>query len=297
MLPVGQGHRLYVEESGNPEGEPVLVLHGGPGGGSSPGLRRFFDPTHYRIILFDQRGAGRSRPLASIEDNSTDHLIEDIEVIRDHLKIDRWSVVGGSWGVTLALTYALRHQAVVRGLVLRGVFLCRPRDLAWLYQPSGAAHLFPDAWQQLLAAAPAGSESLLQRYYQGLQQEQARRLARVWCFWEATLAGVEHPADGEGSDAELCMARQETHYFCHQGFLPRPLLPQVAQLALPVEIVHGSHDFVCPPEQALALHRALPDSELTWVKAGSHSAADPTIAQALVAAIQRLQQRLKSERS
>ncbi|MGB2336134.1 MAG: prolyl aminopeptidase [Alcanivorax sp.] len=290
-LPVGQGHQLYVEESGNPQGIPVVVLHGGPGGGCSPALRRFFDPQRFRIILFDQRGAGQSRPLASIEDNTLSHLLADLEQIRQALHVERWMVFGGSWGATLALAYLAAFPQHITGMVLRGIFLCRHQDLDWLYTEAGATRMFPQAWQALQQQAPPGNGSLLERYYQGLQGEHARRYARAWCNWESTLAQMPTQPSGPGSDDELCMARQETHYFLAEGFVEQPLLEACAGSAVPVEIVHGSRDFVCPPEQALALHQVLPNSVLNWVEGGGHSSMDPGVARALVKAVMRLDRR------
>jgi proline iminopeptidase len=292
-LPVGEGHQLYVEESGNPQGRPVVVLHGGPGGGCSPALRRFFDPQKFRIILFDQRGSGQSRPLGSIDNNTLSHLLLDLEKIRQALHIERWMVFGGSWGATLALAYLAAFPQYITAMVLRGIFLCRERDLDWLYTSKGAARLFPEAWQALEQQAPPGSGHLLERYYQGLQGDDAHRYARAWCNWESTLALMPTQPPGAGSDGELCMARQETHYFLAGGFIERPLLEVCAGSQVPVEIVHGRRDFVCPPEQALALHQVLPNSELNWVDRGGHSSMDPGVAQALVNAVTRLDRRAK----
>ncbi len=292
LVSVGQGHRLYVEESGNPDGVPVVVLHGGPGGGCSPSMRRFFDPRRFRIILFDQRGSGQSQPFAATRHNTTAHLVADMECLRETLGIEQWRVFGGSWGVTLALAYLAAHPHRVAGMVLRGVFLCRQQDLDWLYAPHGAARLFPDAWHALLAQAPPGPGNLLQRYHQGLQGEEGRRYARSWCNWESTLALTSILPLEDASDDEFCMAMQETHYFLHQGFLPTPLLTRCAGLAVPVEIVHGTRDFVCPADQAHALHSALPQSRLHWVEGGSHSSSDPAIADALVDAVKRLETRI-----
>lgn len=292
MLEVGQGHLLYVEESGNPDGLPVVVLHGGPGGGSSPFMRRFFDPDRFRIIVFDQRGAGQSRPLAGCFDNTTAHLIADMELLREVMGVERWLVFGGSWGATLALAYLAEHSQRVLGMVLRGTFLCRPQDLDWLYSIRGAARLFPECWQWLCEQAPPGMGKILERYHEGLQGEDARRYARHWCNWEATLALQMPQPDGEGEDDELCMARLETHYFLHQGFLNKPLLQACAGIDVPVEIVHGMQDFVCPAEQAWALHQVLPGSVLSWVEHGGHSSADPAISEALARAVQRVEKRI-----
>lgn len=293
LVSVGQGHQLYVEESGNPDGVPVVVLHGGPGGGCSPFMRRFFDPRRFRIILFDQRGSGQSRPFASIQDNTTAHLVADLECLRETLGVDRWRVFGGSWGVTLALAYLAAHPQRVAGMVLRGVFLCRQQDRDWLYTAEGAARLFPEAWQVLQERAPAGEGNMLQRYHQGLLGERARYHARSWCNWESTLALTSVLPPGEAGDDELCMAMQETHYFLHDGFLSAPLLEACAGLTLPVEIVHGTRDFVCPADQALALHQVLPNSRLHWVEKGGHSSSDPAIANALVEAVKRLEERIE----
>lgn len=291
-LPVGDGHQLYVEESGNPEGIPVVVLHGGPGGGSSPMQRRFFDPEQFRIILLDQRGAGQSRPLACTEHNTTADLISDLEKVRQHFDIDRWMLFGGSWGVTLALAYAVACPQRVTGMVLRGVFLCRQQDMDWLYTASGAARLFPQEWQAVNAPVASLQGSLLQRYSTALGGDDAREYARHWCNWEAVLAGMMPSPAGRGSDDELCMAMQEVHYFLAGGFLDQPLLEACAGSVIPVEIVHGDLDFVCPMDQAESLHQVLPNSVLTRVAGGAHSASHPAIAQALVAAVQRLTKRI-----
>lgn len=291
-LPVGGDHQLYVEESGNPHGVPVVVLHGGPGGGSSPMQRRFFDPQQFRIILLDQRGAGQSRPLASTRHNTTDHLVMDLETIREHLGIERWMLFGGSWGVTLALAYACAHPQRVSGMVLRGVFLCRQQDMDWLYTGQGAARLFPREWQAVNAPVADQVGTLLDRYETMLAGERAREFARHWCNWEAVLAGMPSLPAGAGGDDELCMATQEVHYFQNAGFLPVPLLEACAGSVLPVEIVHGDRDFVCPLDQAEALHQVLPNSVLTRVPGGAHSASHPAIADALVEAVKRLQERV-----
>lgn len=255
-------------------------------------LRRFFDPQRFRIIVFDQRGAGQSRPLASTQDNTTADLVTDLESIRAHLGLDQWMVFGGSWGATLALAYLAEHPQRVSGMVLRGVFLCRQQDRDWLYTEGGAARLFPQAWQRLLAAAPEGEGGLLERYRRGLETPKARHYARAWCNWEATLALMPTLADGAGSDDELCMATQEIHYFLHQGFLPSPLLERCAGSQVPTEIIQGDRDFVCPADQALALHKVLPNSVLHWVEGGSHSSSHPAIAEALVQAVRRMETRI-----
>tara|TARA_R100000687_G_scaffold82993_1_gene84089 strand:- start:2378 stop:2989 length:612 start_codon:yes stop_codon:yes gene_type:complete len=201
-------------------------------------------------------------------------------------------VFGGSWGVTLALAYLAAHPQRVVGMVLRGVFLCRQQDRDWLYTSEGAARLFPEEWAALQKQAPPGEGSLLQRYHQGLKGDRARYHARSWCNWESTLALTSVLPSGEASDDELCMAMQETHYFLHDGFLTAPLLEACAGMTLPVEMVHGTRDFVCPADQALALHQVLPGSRLHWVEGGSHSSSDPAISNALMDAVNRLEKRI-----
>ena len=287
---MGHGHQLYVEQSGNPDGLPVVALHGGPGGGSSPMLRRLFDPHRFRIVVYDQRGAGRSLPYASTEHNTLPDLVADLELIRAHLEIPRWELVqGGSWGVTLALAYALAHPDSVAGLVLRGVFLCRQQDIDWLYTENGAARFYPDHWQSLLDALPEDDGGdLLHRYHRALEGPDGERLAREWTLWEARLSSLTPPATLSVDHNALAMARLETHYFVNGGFLDQPLLPRLGQLQCPVEIVHGRYDMVCPPEQAWLLHQALPNSRLHWVAASGHSTMEPAITQALVRSVKAL---------
>ena len=239
-LDVGDDHLLYVEQSGNPDGEPVVALHGGPGGGSSPLLRRLFDPQRYRIVVFDQRGAGRSRPYASTEHNTLPDLVADLERIREHLMIPRWRVVlGGSWGVTLALAYALDFPSRVASLVLRGVFLCRQQDIDWLYTDRGAARFYPDLWARLLEALPPGEGDLVTRYHRALSGPDGERLAREWTLWEARLSSLDPPPEINVDHNARAMAQLETHYFVNGGFLERPILPRAGALTCPVEIVHG----------------------------------------------------------
>ncbi|GAA5126552.1 prolyl aminopeptidase [Alloalcanivorax gelatiniphagus] len=289
FLDVGNGHRLYVEESGNPDGVPVVALHGGPGGGSSPLLRRLFDPHRFRIVVYDQRGAGRSEPYAGTDHNTLPDLVDDIERIREHLKVPRWEVVlGGSWGVTLALAYALAYPAAVAGLVLRGVFLCRRQDIDWLYTEGGAGRFYPDHWHRLLSALPDGEGDLLTRYHRALDGPDGEQLAREWTLWEARLSSLTPPPELNVDHNAGAMAKLETHYFVNDGFLDEPILPRAHRIQCPVEIVHGRYDMVCPPEQAWLLHRALPDSRLHWVAAAGHSSAEPGISQALVRAVKAL---------
>jgi len=292
-LAVDPPHRLYVEECGNPQGIPVLFLHGGPGGGCLPSHRQFFNADLYRIILFDQRGCGRSTPHAELEGNTTPNLLADIETIRAQLGVDRWLVFGGSWGSTLALLYAETHPQRVLGLVLRGIFLCRGQDVSWFYQ-EGASRLFPDYWEDFVApVAPDRRDDMVRAYYELLTgPDEVARLAaaKAWSIWEgrtSTLlsnpALVEHFGD---SHVALGMARIECHYFVNDAFIqPDRILQQAPRLhGIPGVIVHGRYDVVCPVDQAYALHRAWPDSRLSIVPGVGHSVADPAIVDALVRA-------------
>lgn len=300
-LPVGDGHSLYVEECGHAGGLPVVFLHGGPGAGCEPYHRRFFDPTRYRIVLFDQRGCGRSTPHAAVEHNDTWRLVADIEAIREELGIDRWAVFGGSWGSTLALAYAETYPERVLGLILRGIFLCRPQDIYWFYQ-DGASRLFPDLWEDYLGPIPPEERAdLLHAYHRRLTgaDEVARMAAaKAWSLWEgktASLRGnqavVDHFSDPY---VALSLARIECHYFVNNAFLePDQLVRDAHRLkAIPGTIVHGRYDVICPLEQAWALHRAWPEAELCIVPDAGHAASEPGIAQALVEATDALARRL-----
>jgi len=292
-LPVGDGHEIYVEECGNAEGLPVVFLHGGPGGGCEPYHRRFFDPGAFRIVLFDQRGCGRSIPHASLEHNTTQHLIADIEAVREQLGIEAWVVFGGSWGSTLGLAYAEAHPERVLGLILRGIFLCRDRDIDWFYQ-EGASRLYPDLWEHFLEPIPAAEQgNLLHAYHRRLtSDDEVMRMsaAKAWSLWEgrtATLtesaAVVEHFGD---PFVALSLARIECHYFVNHAFLePDQLLRDAPRLAdIPGIIVHGRYDVICPIDQAWALHRAWPTADLRIIDTAGHAASEPGIAQALVEA-------------
>ncbi|NIZ00217.1 prolyl aminopeptidase [Thalassospira lucentensis] len=290
------GHEIYWEEVGNPDGIPVVFLHGGPGGGISANSRRFFDPQKYRVILHDQRGAGKSKPFGSLENNTTDHLIGDIEALRKDRGIDRWLVFGGSWGSTLALAYGQAHPQQVLGFVLRGIFLCRDSEIAWFMD--GMGRFFPEAERKFIQAAGfdtnPGWQEMLNRYadiFAGKEGEEAAvSAARVWSAFEATCCTLL-PDDGLVEDFEsdhiaLALAKLEHHYFVHRGFFePDQLLRNIDRIAhLPVRIVQGRYDVVCPPKSAFALHAAWPGAEMVVVDDAGHAASEPGIVRELVRA-------------
>jgi proline iminopeptidase len=292
-LAVDPPHILHVEECGNPSGIPVVFLHGGPGAGCEPYHRRFFNPEHYRIILFDQRGCGRSTPHASLENNTTQALVADMEAIREHLKIDKWMVFGGSWGSTLGLVYAESHPDRVLGLVVRGIFLCRPQEIEWFYQ-QGASRLFPDYWQEYLAPIPESEhDDLLHAYHRRLtgEDEMARMAAaKAWSLWEgktATLKPTESVIDHFGAPfTALSLARIECHYFVNDSFLePNQILRDAGRLhGIPGVIVHGRYDVVCPLDNAWALSQAWPEAKLKIIGDAGHAASEAGIINALVQA-------------
>jgi len=300
-IAVDEIHTLYVEQSGNPDGLPVVFLHGGPGAGCEPMHRRFFDPEQYRIVLFDQRGCGQSTPHAELTANTTWQLVADMETIRTALDIERWVLFGGSWGSTLALAYAETYPERVLGMILRGIFLARAGDVRWFYQ-AGANRLFPDQWERFLAPIPASEQDdLIQAYYQrltGSDELERLRVARAWAGWEGatlTLERNQYVVDSF-SDAHkaLSLACIEAHYFINHCFLePNQLLQQAEQLAgIPGYIVHGRYDVVTPLDNAWALAQAWPDAELRIVGGAGHSAAEPGIIDALVTATRRMAEQL-----
>lgn len=289
-LSVGDGHEIHVEECGNPQGTPALFLHGGPGGGITPAYRRFFDPERYRIVLFDQRGCGRSTPFASVEHNTTWHLVADIERIRSTLGIEQWLVFGGSWGSTLALVYAETHPKRVQALVLRGIFLVRRRELDWFYQ-EGASRIFPDAWEGFLAPIPPDERSDLRAAYHrrlfGTDPVIAQAAAEAWSRWELATSFLLPRNDNESDDWLLAFARIENHYFAHGCFLEgdQQILSRVDRIAsIPMTIVQGRYDVICPMETAWELHRNCPRSRLVVVPDAGHSSLEPGIVAALVEA-------------
>lgn len=291
-LKVSDKHELYFEECGNKTGSPVLFIHGGPGGGVSPKNRRYFDPNHYRIILFDQRGCGQSTPHAELEDNTTWDLVNDIEKIREHLKIEKWHVFGGSWGSTLSLAYSETHPDRVKSLCLRGIFLCRPKEIQWFYQ-EGASKLFPEAWDKYLAPIPeAERDDLVKAYYKRLTSSDKKtqlECAQSWSVWEASTSRLipdqELMHDFNDPEFALAFARIECHYFTNNAFLNTNnyLIENVKKIrGIPGEIVHGRYDVVCPPENAWELHKAWPESRLHMIPDAGHSATEPGILSQLI---------------
>ena len=298
MLALDARHSMYWESCGNPRGLPLLFVHGGPGGGALPHHRRFYDPARWRIVLYDQRGAGRSTPRAEIADNTTAHLVGDIERLREHLGIDRWVLFGGSWGSTLALLYAETQPERVLGLVLRGIFLASRAEIDWFM--TGMRHFFPDAWERFAGELPEHERStLLASYHRRLvDPDPAVHLpaARAWDRYESTCSTLlPRPDSGTAADdSSLAIARIEAHYFVHDAFLaPNAILDGAGRLAgIPCTIVQGRYDVVCPPVTAYRLARALPSSELVIVADAGHSVREPGIARELVAAVARMSARL-----
>lgn len=299
MLDVGEGHRLYVEQCGNPDGLPVVVLHGGPGGGCSPAMRRYFDPATYRVVLFDQRGCGRSKPHASVEANTTWHLVADIEKIRETLGIDRWIVFGGSWGASLALIYAETHPERAAALALRGVFLVTERELQWFYG-GGVGQFWPDRWEQFASMIPEAERSdMIAAYHERLfcgDVMQETRFARAWASWENSLASIDNDGrGGEGpSDYARAFARIENHYFTNRGFLDaeHQILARADRLrGIPGIIVQGRYDMICPPASAWMLSQAWGDADLKMIPKAGHALSEPGISAALVAAMDDFRER------
>ena len=290
IMDMGDGHRIYVEQCGNPNGIPVLVLHGGPGGGCSPAMRRYFDPATYRVVLFDQRGCGRSRPHATVENNTTWHLIKDIEAIRTVLGIDQFILFGGSWGATLALVYAITHPARVRQLVLRGVFLSMRSELDWFYG-GGAGAFFPDLWARFVAPIPEEERGDLiaayhRRLFSGTLAEESN-MARIWANWENALASVHNdgPLGESPSEYARAFARLENHYFVNGGFLECDgwILQQKHRIAhIPAVIVQGRYDMICPPISASKLALGWPAAQLKIIPLAGHALSEPGISEALV---------------
>ena len=290
VIDMGDGHRIYVEQCGQPTGKPVIVLHGGPGGGCSPAMRRYFDPSVYRVVLFDQRGCGRSRPHASIHDNTTWHLVSDIETIREALGIDRWMAFGGSWGATLALIYAISHPDRVEHLVLRGVFLMTQDELRWFYG-GGAGAFYPDLWARFVGQIPENERDDLigayhRRLFSGDLMEETR-FGRAWANWENALASVHFEAGLGESPAEYARAfsRLENQYFQNAGYQKHDgwILANRARIEhIPAHIVQGRFDMICPPKAAWQLSQGWARANLRLVPLAGHALSEPGISAELV---------------
>ncbi|SCZ61082.1 prolyl aminopeptidase [Thiohalomonas denitrificans] len=300
-LKVEPPHVLHVDECGNPAGIPVVVLHGGPGMGCDDYQCRFFDPDRYHIILFDQRGAGRSKPHAALENNNTQALVNDIEAVREHLGIEQWLVFGGSWGSTLGLVYAETHPQRVLGMVLRGIFLCRPQEIHWFYQ-EGASRIFPDEWEHYLAPIPeAERDDLLAAYHRrvtGENEVQRMAAAKAWSLWEGCTSTLRRSEVAEQHFADpyraLALARISSHYFIHDTFLEEnQILRDAHRLeGIPGVIVHGRYDINCVLDNAWELHKAWPEAELHIIPDAGHSALEPGTLDALVRATDGFAERL-----
>ncbi len=302
-LEVDAKHTLYLEESGNRDGIPVLCIHGGPGAGSESLHRRFFNPDDYRIILYDQRGAGKSTPHAELNDNTTAHLIQDMETIRDFLGIERWLLFGGSWGSSLSLLYAQQYPETVLGMILRGIFLCRQQDLEWFYQGQGANKIFPEAWQEFAAVIPESERGdIVSAYYQrltGVDEVKRMHVAKAWASWEGHCSTLRpnHNVLDHFNDPHRAMslARIEAHYFHNKAFIEEnQILDNMENIGdVPGIIVHGRYDMICPLENAFALHQAWPASELNVVREAGHSASDSGIIDGLVRATDKMAKKLR----
>ncbi|CEG40862.1 prolyl aminopeptidase [Plasmopara halstedii] len=290
MLQVSPIHQLYYEECGNPYGKPVIIIHGGPGAGCSNNMRRYHDPRVYRIILFDQRGSGRSKPHASLQENTTWHLVEDIEKLRCHFNLTKWQVFGGSWGSTLSITYAITHPTRVTELILRGIFHVRDEEIAFYYQ-HGANFLYPDRWEAFRDAIPESERgNLLMAYHKRLTSKDPKiRLpaALAWTRWEKSTSNLIPPSNGINNDEKFAEAFAciENHYFVNKGFFPtRNFLNENVEKIrhIPTVIVQGRYDVVCPMKTAWEFHKAFPESDLRIVQTAGHSAMEPGIAKELV---------------
>ena len=298
-LRVSDVHEIYFEESGNPNGKPAVFLHGGPGGGTDGKMRRFFDPQRYRIVLFDQRGCGKSRPTASLVNNTTWDLVADMEKLREHLQIERWLVFGGSWGSTLALAYAETHPQRVTELVLRGIFLIRKWEIDWFYQnPGGTGALYPDLWEEYVSPIPVAERAnMVQAYYERLTSEDnqvMRRAAKSWSIWEGATSFLrlnpEYVAKFQEDEYAAAFARIECHYFINRGFFAtdNQLIDDVGKIRhIPAVIVQGRYDVICPMKSAWDLHRAWPEADLRIVPDAGHSAFERGNTHELVSATDR----------
>lgn len=303
QLKVSELHELYVDEAGNPDGIPVLFVHGGPGGACDGSSRRFYNPEVYRIIIFDQRGCGRSSPHGELSENTTQHLIDDMEKIRELLGIESWVLFGGSWGSTLSLLYAQQHPERVKAMILRGIFLCRQADLDWLYK-DGANRVFPDYWESFVKNIPVAERGDLAAAYYArlLGQDELLRMsaAKAWSAWEANCSKLRPSPDTLASFTKphnaLALARIEAHYFVNKGFVDENHILENMQSieAIPGRIIHGRYDMVCPLNNALSLHQQWQNSELHIVRDSGHSASEPGTVDALIRAVEEIAKELKS---
>jgi len=298
FINVSELHKIYIEEIGNPKGKPILFLHGGPGGGTEPDHRRLYDPAIFRIILFDQRGCGRSTPFAELKENTTWDLVKDIELIKQFLGIESWLVHGGSWGTTLALVYAITYPHSVKGLILRGIFLCTQKELKWFYQ-EGAHWIYPDAWEPYEALIPKEERSdYISAYYKRLtspDEEIRLKAAQVWSQWEASTSNLIPDFDFIKKYANpvkaLPFARIEAHYFINKAFLTTDnfILENCDKIKhIPTRIIHGRYDIVCPIKNAWELHRLMPKSELKIIPNAGHSLFEPQILSSVIEACHEL---------
>lgn len=296
FLQVSDIHSIYWEESGNSQGTPILFLHGGPGSPTEPNHRRFFDPSHYRIFLFDQRGCGKSKPSSSLEQNTTWDLVNDIEKLRDFFHIEKWIVFGGSWGSTLALTYAIKHPEHVAGLILRSAFFCRQKELKWFYGRGGAHRLFPEEWENFISPIPKEEQDdLIKAYYQRLilpTLEERKKAAIAWGRWEFIASKLEfdpkifeHININDYIYIIDAVSRIECHYFFHRGFFESDnwILENILSIQhIPTTLVHGRYDILCPVENAWELHKIWKNMKLEIIPSAGHSASEPAILSALI---------------
>ncbi|MEM7651128.1 MAG: prolyl aminopeptidase [Pseudomonadota bacterium] len=292
FLSVDDTHNLYWEQSGNPEGVPILLLHGGPGAGATPTHRRFFDPNHYRIIIFDQRGAGRSHPLGSIENNTTQHLVDDIERLREHLRVERWHLFGGSWGSTLALNYAVQFPEKCISMILRGIFLCEQREIDWFMD--GMHKVFPEAWEQFAEFLPEDErDNLLDNYYKYLTGDDEKKqmdAAICWSLYEGAcsslLPNYETITTEEQKEQALALARIEAHFFKNEAVdAEKGILSKIDTLkTIPTTIIQGRYDMICPIQTAHELHLRWPEADYIVVPDAGHSALDPALRSRLIEA-------------
>ncbi|PHS69706.1 MAG: prolyl aminopeptidase [Methylophaga sp.] len=295
LMENNQCHQVYVEQCGNPDGIPIIFLHGGPGSGCRPQHRCYFDPNLYHIILFDQRGCGRSLPHGELTHNSTPYLINDMEAIREKLNIDRWIIFGGSWGATLGLVYAQRHPEKVLAMILRGIFLGRKQDINWVYAEGGASKLFPDTWQQLVRHLPeADQKEPLRAYYQQLtsaDELHQMAAAKTLQTWESTIVMLrdhEHQPDFNQDPGPLAHSRIQLHYALNECFIAdTPILDNIEFIRhIPTKIIHGRYDIVCPMQQSWELHQVWPETELNIIPMAGHAAGEPALVHALISATQ-----------